>query len=77
MERNGQNHKKRFITMGDINVFAKKEKELVILIQTIRIYSLDIGMEYSIEKCAMLRLENGNREAEGILKDKICNIKEF
>ena len=40
--------------MDDIKLFAKNEKELEILIQTVRIYSPDIGMEFGIEKCAML-----------------------
>ena len=35
--------------MGDIKLFAKNENELVTLIQIIRIYSLDIGMEFSIK----------------------------
>ena len=31
--------------MDDIKLFAKNEKELKILIQAVRIYSQDIGME--------------------------------
>ena len=38
-----------FMNMDDIKVFAKSEKELGILIQTKRIYSQDIGMEFDIE----------------------------
>ena len=34
--------------MNDINLFVKKEKELEALIQTVRIYSQDIGMEFGI-----------------------------
>ena len=37
-----------------IKIFAKMKKELETLIQTIRIYSQDTGMEFDIEKCAML-----------------------
>ena len=40
--------------MDDIKLFAKNEKELVTLIHAIRIYCQDIGMEFAIEKCAML-----------------------
>ena len=51
--------------MDDIKVIAKDEKELDTLIQTIRIYSPDIGMGFGIEKCA--KLENEKRETtEGI-----------
>ena len=37
--------------MDDIKIFTQYEKELDTLIQTIRIYSQDIGMEFYIEKC--------------------------
>ena len=45
--------------MDLIKVFAKNENEQKTLIQTIRIYSLDIGMEFGIEKCAILILKKG------------------
>ena len=45
--------------MNDIKLFAKSEKELKTLIQRIRIYSQNIGMEFSIEKCAMLIISSG------------------
>ena len=35
--------------MGDIKIFVQNEKELEILIQTVRIYSQDIGMEFGIK----------------------------
>ena len=47
--------------MDDIKLFAKNEKELETLIHTIRIYSQDIGMEFSIEKCAMLVMKSGKQ----------------
>ena len=49
--------------MDDIKVFAKNEKELETLIQTIRIYSQEIGMEFGIQKCAMLKAESNKRES--------------
>ena len=48
--------------MDNIKVFAKKEKELKTLIQAIRIYSQDIGMDFEKEKCAMLILKSGKRQ---------------
>ena len=48
--------------MDDINVFTKKEKELNSLIQTIRIYSQDTGIEFSIEKCIMLMMKSEKSE---------------
>ena len=47
--------------MDDIKLFAKNEKELETLIHTVRIYSRDIGMEFGIEKCAMLVMKSGKR----------------
>ena len=39
--------------MDDIKLFAKNEKEMENLIQAVRLYSQDKGMELGIEKCAM------------------------
>ena len=47
--------------MDDIKLFAKNEKELEILIDTVRIYSQDIGMEFGIEKCALLVMKSGKK----------------
>ena len=47
--------------MDDIKLFTRNEKELEILIHAVRIYSQDIGMEFSIEKCAMLIRKNEKR----------------
>ena len=45
--------------MGDIKLFAKNEKGLETVIHAFRIYSLDIGREFGIEKCAMLVMKSG------------------
>ena len=47
--------------MDDIKLFAKNEKELETLIHAVRIYSREIGMEFDIEKCAMLVMKSGKR----------------
>ena len=47
--------------MEDIKLFAKNEKELETLIHAVRIYSQDIGMEFGLEKCAMLVMKSGKR----------------
>ena len=53
--------------MDDIKLFAKNEKELEALIQVVKICSPDIGMEFGIEKCAMLTMRSGKRyTTEGI-----------
>ena len=48
--------------MDDIKLFSKKEKGLVTLIHTVRIYSQDTGMKFGIEKCAMLVMKSGKRQ---------------
>ena len=45
--------------MDDIKLFVRNEKELETLIHAVRIYSQDIGMEFSIEKCAMVIMKSG------------------
>ena len=66
--------------MDDIKLFAKNEKELETLIHTLRIYSQDIGMEFGIEKCAMLVMKSGKRHmTDGIEQpnqDKIRTLGE-
>ena len=50
--------------MDNIKLFAKNEKECKILIQAVRIYRKDIGIGFSIKKCA----GNGAREVNGNIK---------
>ena len=37
--------------MDDIKLFAKNEKELATLLQSVRIYSQDIGIEFAVKMC--------------------------
>ena len=41
-------------------LFARSEKALNSLVQTVRVVSEDTGMKFGIEKCAMLVLKRGN-----------------
>ena len=62
--------------MDDIKLFAKNEKELETLKQAVRIYSQDIGMEFAIEKCAMLIMNSGKcHTTEGIKLPKQDKIR--
>ena len=45
--------------MDDLKLYSRNEKELDSLVQTIRIFSKDIGMEFGIEKRAVLVIEKG------------------
>ena len=47
--------------MNDIKLFANNEKELENKRHTLRIYSQDIGMEFGLEKCAMLKFKSRKR----------------
>ena len=66
--------------MDDIKLFAKNEKELETLIHAVRIYSQDIGMEFGIEKCAMLVMKRGERHMTDRMElpnhDKIRTLEE-
>ena len=44
--------------MDNIKLFAKNEKESETLIHAVRIYSQDIGIEFGIEKCAILVMKS-------------------
>ena len=63
-ERGCINH---LLFMDDIKLYGKDTSELDSLIQTVRIFSGDVGMEFGIQKCAMLSMRRGKMvECEGI-----------
>ena len=45
--------------MDDLKLYGRIEKGLDSLVQTVRVFSEDIGMEFGKEKCAMLVMEKG------------------
>ena len=45
--------------MNDLKLHSRNEKELDSLVQAMHVFSKDIGMGFSIEKCAMLVIEIG------------------
>ena len=45
--------------MDDLKLYSRSEKVLESLVQTVHVFSEDIGMECGIEKCAMLVMEKG------------------
>ena len=48
--------------MDYLKLYSRSEKGLDSLVQTVRIFSEDIGMEFGIEKCAMLVMEKGKSQ---------------
>ena len=45
--------------MDDLKLHSRSEKGFDSLVQTVRVFSEDIGMQFGIEKCAMLVMEKG------------------
>ena len=45
--------------MDDLKLYWGNEKGLNALVQTVHVFSEDIGMEFGIEKCAKLVMEKG------------------
>ena len=66
--------------MDDIKLLAKNEKELETLICTVRMYSQNIGMEFGIEKCAMLVVKSDKQHITDRMElpnhDKIRTLRE-
>ena len=48
------------LCMGDLKLYIRNEKGLDSLVQIIHVFSEDIGIEFGIEKCAMLVIEKEN-----------------
>ena len=45
--------------MDDLKLYKRSEKGLDSLVQAVCVFNEDIGMEFGIEKCAMLLMEKG------------------
>ena len=45
--------------MDDVKLFGKTEKQLESLMNTVRIFSDDIRMEFGIKKCGVLVMKKG------------------
>ena len=50
------------MSMDDIKLLAKNEQELKSLIQSVSAYNDDTGIQFGIEKCAMLIIKSGKLE---------------
>ena len=65
--------------MDDLKLYSKSEKTLDSFIQTVRIFSEDIGMQFGIDKCAMLVMKNSIKvKSDGIQlpNDKVMKSPE-
>ena len=53
--------------MDDLKLYGKTEGELEALVDVVRVYSRDIGMEFGMDKCAVLSIKTGVKvRCEGI-----------
>ena len=59
--------------LDDYKQFAENGKEIEKLIPTVRVCSQDRGMEFSIEKCTMLRMTNEKKKWKG----QNCQIRKI
>ena len=54
--------------MDDLKLYGKNKNELESLVQTVRIFTQDIGMKFGIEKCATIVMKRGKKmEDDGIV----------
>ena len=64
--------------MDDIKLFGRGTKEIDSFVQTVRIVSGDIRMEFGIEKCALVNIQRGKiTRTEGIEPPDGNNIKDI
>ena len=64
--------------MDNLKLYAKDEKQLDPLVNTVQIFSLDIGMEFGIDKCGILVMKRGRyKNSEGIKLPNDQEIKEI
>ena len=53
--------------MDDLKLYARKEREIDSLINTVRLFSDDIGMTFGLDKYARLVVERGDvKNSEGL-----------
>ena len=45
--------------MDDLKLFDKSKNQIDSLVQTVHIFSEDIGMQFGIKKCGVLTMERG------------------
>ena len=65
--------------MDELNLYASNEKSLEALIETVHVFSNGIGMEYGVEKCAVLTMKKrkmANSDGMALLNKTIERLKE-
>ena len=76
--KKGGNKINHLMFMDDIKLFLRGTKEIDTLVQTVRIVSGDIRMEFGIKKCAHVNIQRGKvTRTEGIQLPDGNNIKDI
>ena len=64
--------------MDDLKLFGKTEGQLETLINSVRVFSSDINMEFGIEKCGILVMKKGKyAKSDGIKLPNENEIQEI
>ncbi|KXJ09461.1 Retrovirus-related Pol polyprotein from type-1 retrotransposable element R2 [Exaiptasia diaphana] len=64
----GQQMMNHLLFMDDLKLYGRSEEELEKLVDVVHVFSRDIGMEFGLDKCAVLILKQGSKvHCEGIL----------
>ena len=62
--------------MDDLKLYFRNERALNLLIQTVRIFSTDIGMQFGIDRCVMLVIKIVKSDGIELANDKVINSLE-
>ena len=51
--------------VDDLKIYAQSEKDIKLMLETVKQYSTDISMEFGIEKCAVYNIKRGRGMVDG------------
>lgn len=60
--------------MDDLKLYGKNRSQLNSLLETVRIYSEDIGMQFGLEKCAVIEMKRGKVSSSESMSVGGCEI---
>ena len=64
------------LLLDDLKLYGKNDKEIDALVNTVRIFTQDINMEFGLDKCAKVTMNRGKLvEGEGIMLPKDMEIR--
>ena len=53
--------------MDDLKLYAKSKEQTNMLVRTVYVFSTDVGMEFEIKKCGILKMKRGKiLKSEGL-----------